>query len=95
MAEYKENCRMEGEKLIINSTKYGIEDLGKLPSNLSAYLAAEKSNEDTIVFHGELSPYSNFHRSVFIVNNERFHSSEQWILLIGRRQPHCKSNIAM
>ena len=79
MSEYKDNCKLEGDKLIINGTKYGIEDLGKLPPNLSAYLAAEKSDSETVVFHGEFSPYSNFHPSPFTINNEKFHSAEQWI----------------
>ena len=79
MSEYKDNCKLEGNKLVINVTKYGIEDLGKLPPNLSAYLAAEKSDSETIVFHGELSLYSNFHPSPFTINNEKLHSAEQWI----------------
>ena len=72
-------CKLEGDKLVINRTKYGIEDLGKLPPNLSAYLVAKKSDSETIVFHGELSPYSNFHPSPFTINNKKFHSAEQWI----------------
>ena len=79
MSEYKDDCKLEGNKLVINRTKYGIEDLGKLPPNLSAYLVAEKSDSETIVFHGELSPYSNFHPSPFTINNEKFHGAEQWI----------------
>ena len=70
MPEYKDNCKMKGEKLIINGTSYAVEDLGKLPTNLSAYLVAEKSDTETIVFHGQLSPHSNFHHSSFIINNE-------------------------
>ena len=70
MLEYKDNCRMEEDKLVINGSMYGIEDLGRLPSNLSAYLAAEKSDSETIVFHGKLSPHSNFHHSPFTINND-------------------------
>ena len=40
---------------------------------------AEKSNNTHLVFTGELSPYSNFHHSPFVVNGQRFHSSEQWV----------------
>ena len=32
-----------------------------------------------MVFAGELSPYSNFHRSPFVINGQQFHCSEQWI----------------
>ena len=79
MQEYKDKCKLEGDKLVINRVKYGIEDIGKLPANLSAYLAAEKSNSNMNAFHGELSPYSNFHPSLFIINNEKFHSAEHCI----------------
>ena len=34
MQEYKDSCKLEGDKLVINGVKYGIEDIGKLPSNL-------------------------------------------------------------
>ena len=79
MQEYKDKCKLEENKLVINGVKYGIKDRGKLPTNLSAYLAAEKSDSNTITFHGELSPCSNFHPSQFIINNKKFHSAEHWI----------------
>ena len=50
-----------------------------MPTDLAAYKAAEKSNDTHIVFSGELSPYSNFHHSPFIINGQQFHSSEQWV----------------
>ena len=37
------------------------------------------SKEELPQFAGELSPYSNFHHSPFVVNGQRFHSSEQWV----------------
>ena len=79
MQECKDSCKLEGDKLVINGVKYGIENIGKLPSNLLANLAAEKSYSKSIVFHGELSPCSNFHPSLFTINNEKIHSAEQWI----------------
>ena len=39
----------------------------------------EKSNDTHLIFAGELSSYSNLHRSPFIINGHQFHSSEQWI----------------
>ena len=50
-----------------------------LPLDLAAYKAAEKSNDSHLVFSGDLSPYSNLHRSPFILNGQNFHSAEQWI----------------
>ena len=70
---------MSNDKLIINGIAYQIEDLSKLPANLAAYKAAEKSNDTHLDFAGELSPYSNFHHSPFVVNGQQFYSSEQWV----------------
>ena len=50
-----------------------------LPPDLAAYKAAEKSNDSHLVFSGDLSPYSNLHRSPFTLNGQIFHSAEQWI----------------
>ena len=70
---------MVNDKLIINGKSYGVEDIPTLPPDLAAYKAAEKSNDTQLVFAGELSPYSNLHRSPFTINGQQFHSSEQWI----------------
>ena len=58
---------------------YSIDEIGNLPPDLAAYKAAEKSDNNTIAFHGELSPCSNFHLSPSVGNNEKFHSAEQCI----------------
>ena len=76
---YRDKCGLSNDKLIISGTAYQIEDLSKLPADLTAYKAAEKSNDTHLVFAGELSPYSNFHHSPFVVNGQHFHSSEQWV----------------
>ena len=76
---YCEKCRLINDKLIINGNSYHIEDISKLPADLAACKVAEKSNDSHLVFMGKLSPYSNFHHSPFIVNGQRFHSSEQWV----------------
>ena len=70
---------MVSDKLIINGISYGIDNIHTLPLELVAYKAAEKSNETHLVFAGELSPYSNLHKSPFTINGQEFHSSEQWI----------------
>ena len=79
LPEYREKSKLEGDHLVINGIKYRREDLLKLPSDLAPYKAAQKENDQYIAFHGEMSPYSNFHRSLFMLNNHQFHSSEQWI----------------
>ena len=70
---------MVADKLFINGISYGVDDIPTLPPELAAYKAAERSNETHLVFAGELSPYSNMHKSPFIINGQQFHSSEQWI----------------
>ena len=76
---YKEKSKLEGDHLVINGTNFSICDLNKLPSDLAPYKAAQKEDSSHIAFHGELSPYSNFHRSSFVLNDHQFHSTEQWI----------------
>ena len=77
--QYREKSRLEEDQLVINGICYGVDDISNLPNNLAAYHAAEKSNDTHIVFAGELSPYSNFHPSTFIINGQKFHSGEQWV----------------
>ena len=79
MPQYREKSKMVSDKLIINGISYGIDNIHTLPLELAAYKAAEKSNETHLVFAGELSPYSNLHKSPFTINGQEFHSSEQWI----------------
>ena len=79
LPNYKDKCRLDGDKLIINGVRFGIEDISKLPGDLAVYKAVEKTDVETITFHNELSPYSNFHRSPFTINNKMFNSAEQWI----------------
>ena len=64
---------------MINGARYSVDDPHQLPVGLEAYRAAEKTDAETIVFHGELSPYSNFHPSAFTIDDHTFHSAEQWI----------------
>ena len=70
---------MVADKLIIDGTSYGVDDIPTLPPDLAVYKAVERSNDTHLVFAGELSPYSNLHRSPFTINGHQFHSSEQWI----------------
>ena len=79
LPEYRDNCKLIGDKIMINGLKYGIDKLHHLPAGLEAYRAAQCMDDDTITFHGELSPYSNFHPSPFTINGHTYHSAKQWI----------------
>ena len=56
-----------------------MDNIGDLPSEIAAYKATEKSNDSHIVFHGELSPYSNFHHSPFKSGGNSFLNAEQYM----------------
>ena len=60
---YKGKCKFEGEVLIINGIRYTVNNIGKLPEDLATKKATEKSDSGRIAFHGEWSPYSNFHNA--------------------------------
>ena len=79
LPQYHDKCKLPGDHLIINSITYTVDEINKLPNNLAPYLAVQKENAEHIVFHRELSPWSNFHRSLFVLNGQQYHSAEQWI----------------
>ena len=58
---------------------YTMNDLNKLSADLVPYLASQEETAEYIIFHGELSPWSNFDRSPFVLNGQQYHSTEQWI----------------
>ena len=54
-------------------------ELNTLWTELATYKAAEKLNESTLMFHEELSPYSNFHVSPFWVDGILYKTAEHYI----------------
>ena len=60
----KDKCKMVDDSLIINGSKYTIEDIPSLPEEITACKATQKSNDTHLAFHGKFSPYINFHLSV-------------------------------
>ena len=40
---YHEKSRLDGDKLLINGTRYSVDELDRLPTEITAYKAAEKS----------------------------------------------------
>ena len=76
---YKDKCRIKGDKLIVNGINYTVDTLNELPAKISATKAAEKRDSDSIVFHGELSPFSNFYPSRFQHEGTCFETAEHYI----------------
>ena len=64
---------------MINGISYSIDDLHRLPPDLAPYKAAQEEDNDTIAFHGCLSPWSNFHTSLFMLDSKRLKTAEHWI----------------
>ena len=78
-AKYKEKCKLQGDKLIVDGEKYMVSSLGKLPLDIAAFHASEKRDRSTLVFHGEWSPYSNFHQSLFEIDGIKYTTAEHYI----------------
>ena len=75
---FKDKCKLQGDKLVVDGTKYTVDTLGNLPLELAAYQAAEKRDDKALVFHGEWSPCSNFHPSPFTIDGIEFKSVEHY-----------------
>ena len=52
----------------------------RLPEEPAAFQATQKMDDQYLTFHGEWSPFSNFHYSLFTIEGQVYHSAEQWIL---------------
>ena len=79
--KYRGKCKLEDNRLVILGTTYTVDDLHKLPNNLSGFHASSKTdtNNNVIAFFGELSPFSNFHKSPFQHGRQEYHCSEQFV----------------
>ena len=79
LPEYKDLCRMEGDVLNLNGTKFTKDNLHELPEKLNIMEITTKSNAEVVGFFGEICPLSNFYPSRFFHNGIEYHSSEQFI----------------
>ena len=80
--EFKGKCKLDGGDLVILGKRYNTNNLHTLPSPLSGFHATSRSENNILGFFGELNPLSNFHSAAFYVNDQSFHSSEQYIQLM-------------
>ena len=77
--KYKDKCRLENDILVLNGNRYTIDDIATLPEEVAAYKSAQKVDDNRLAFHGEFSPFSNFHKSPFTWKQLNFHCAEQFI----------------
>ena len=76
---YQRKCRLDGDKLIILGTSYGINDLEKLPHELQGENISCISNQESYGFFGKLHPFSNFYPTKLNYQGYEYLSSEQMI----------------
>ena len=77
--DYKGQCKMEADVLIIQGKCYTTENLFSLPDNINGFQVTSKCDGSTLAFFGELNPFSNFHPTNFEHNGILYHSSKQMI----------------
>ena len=65
LPEYRDKCKLQNDWLVVDGITYTVKDLHRLPPDLAAYKAVQKTDSENIEFHGELSPWANFHKSPF------------------------------
>ena len=70
LPEYRTKCKLENDRLIINGINYTENDL-QITTRISSLQSSQKSNTEIIGFHGELSPWSNFHLSPFQLEGKK------------------------
>ena len=79
LPEYRDKSKLVDDKLIINGSIYTVHNLQQLPTDLAPYKATQKVNDSVIGFSGELSPWSNLHKSPFEIKGIKFTTAEHWI----------------
>ena len=79
MEKYKDQSRMNYDRVVIQGKDYSLNNLHELPEDLNAFKVSSKSTDDTVGFFGEINPLSNFHPAKFTLDGQEFISSEQYI----------------
>ena len=79
MERYKDQSRMNYDKVVIQGKDYTLNNLHELPEDINCFKATSKSDDETVGFFGEANPLSNFHPAKFIHEGQTYISSEQFI----------------
>ena len=77
--EYRGNCRLEMDELVINGRHFRVNTLSQLPENLNPFKITTEEDIDSIGFFGAINPLSNFYECNFTVGDESYISTEQFI----------------
>jgi len=79
LPEYTGKCSLQWDRLVLNGTKYGIADLHMLPAALNPIEVSTREDNDKLIFYGQGSPLSNFHKAKLKINNRTYNCTEQYI----------------
>lgn len=82
MPQYRGKCRLTVDKLVVKGQTFTVKpvnNLDRLPPELSPRNSAERQNDDILAFFTKSSPFSNFHPAPFTKNNAPYHCNEQYI----------------
>ena len=69
--------KFTADKLIINGSLYTVDSLDKLPPELHPKVLSEKHTDNSVLFYGGFSVFSNFYPCHFVYNGIKFNSVEQ------------------
>ena len=79
LPHYNRCCKLDENVLVIKGVSYTVDDLHKLPVDLSGDHICSKSDPHTYGFFGCLHPFLNFYQVQFNFQGHTYHSSEQMI----------------
>ena len=79
LPHYHRRCKLDENILVIKGVSYTVDDIHKLPPDLSGDQICSKSDPFSCGFFGHLHPFSNFHQTAFNYQGHTYHSSEQMI----------------
>ena len=77
--EKKHKVKLQADKVIINSQRYTVDTLDKLPADLQLKNLAERKGDNEVLFHVNKSCFSNFYRANFEINGKTYKSAEQYL----------------
>ena len=63
MKKYEGKVKLKYHNLVLDGVEYSVDDLHKLPDDISPQSSCQKSNDWIIAFFGQHCPLSNFYQS--------------------------------
>lgn len=75
----KMNASMSGDRLLINGVWYTSDNLDKIPiSSTDLEAISTRYTEEYVIFHGRMSPFSNFRSCYFTIDGVKYSCVEQY-----------------